>query len=86
MVPRRPTVCLSDTAVYLTSYAPRIYRIVTGSDDRKVKVVAVETGQVIYDTAFHGDWVHTVVFTSEFFISGSDDRQDTLPKFFPCAE
>jgi len=58
---------------------------VTGSDDRKVKVVAAETGQVIYDTAFHDDWVRTVVFTSEFFISGSDDRQDTLPEFFPCA-
>ena len=86
MVPRWPTVCLSDAAVYLTSYTPRIYRIVTGSDDRKVKVVAAETGQVIYDTAFHDDWIRTVVFTSEFFISGSDDRQVTLPMFFSCAE
>ena len=82
MVPRRPTVCLSDTSVYPTSCVPCIYRIVTGSDDRKVKVVAVETGQVIYDTAFHNDWVRTVVFTSEFFISGSDDRQVTYPTFF----
>ena len=56
----------------------------TGSADKKVKVVVAETGQVIYDTAFHRDWVHTVVFTSEFFISGSADRQDTLPESFPC--
>ena len=74
--------------MHLTSYAPRIYRIVTGSADGTVKVVAAETGQVIYDTAFHWDRssVLAVVFTSEFFISGSDDRQDTLPEFFPCAE
>ena len=77
MVPRWSTVCLSDSIVYLTSYAPPIYRIVTGSEDGKVKVVAAETGQVIYDTAFHDDWVCTVVFSSEFFISGSHDRQDT---------
>ena len=57
----------------------------TGSDDRKVKVVVAETGQVIYDTAFHQSYVRTVVFTSEFFISGSDDGQDTLPEFFPFA-
>jgi WD40 repeat protein len=60
---------------------------VTGSDDRKVKVVAAETGQVIYDTAFHNDWVRTVVYTTDFFISGSDDRQAAfLIYFFLCAE
>jgi WD40 repeat protein len=56
---------------------------VTGSDDRKVKVVAAETGQVIYDTAFHNDWVCSVLYTTEFFISGSDDRQVTLEMLFP---
>jgi WD40 repeat protein len=56
---------------------------VTGSDDRKVKVVAVETGQIIYDTAFHNDWVRAVLYTTEFFISSSDDRQVALPKLFP---
>jgi WD40 repeat protein len=55
---------------------------VTGSDDRKVKVVAVETGQVIYDTAFHNDWVRTVLYTTDFFVSASDDRQVTLPRVF----
>lgn len=55
----------------------------TGSDDRKVKVVAAETGQVIYDTAFHNDWVCSVLYTTEFFISGSDDRQVTLEILFP---
>jgi WD40 repeat protein len=55
---------------------------VTGSDDRKVKVVAAETGQVIYDTAFHNDWVRTVLYTTEFFISGSDDRQVKLARLF----
>ena len=49
-------------------------RIVTGSDDRKVKVVDVETRQVIYNAAFHDDWVCTVLYTEDFFISGSDDR------------
>ena len=52
--------------------------MVTGSDDRKVKVVAVETGQVIFDTALHNDWVRTVLYGTKFFISGSDDRQATL--------
>ena len=47
----------------------------TGSDDRKVKVVVAETGHVIYDTAFHNDWVRTVLYTTEFFMSCSDDRQ-----------
>jgi hypothetical protein len=56
---------------------------VTGSDDRKVKVVVAETGQVIYVTAFHDDWVRTVLYTTNFFISGSDDRQVMLVKFFP---
>ena len=55
----------------------------TGSDDRKVKVVVAETGQVIYDMAFHNDWVFTVLFTTEFFISCSDDRQVTLERLFP---
>jgi len=63
-----------------------MYSIVTGSDDRKVKVVVAETGQVIYDTAFHDDWVRTVLYTTEFFISCSDDRQVMLVRFFPCAE
>lgn len=55
-------------------------RIVTGSDDRKVKVVTAETGQVIYDTSFHDDWVRTVVYTTDFFISGSNDRQGAFLK------
>jgi WD40 repeat protein len=55
---------------------------VTGSDDRKVKVVVAETGQVIYDMAFHDDWVRTVLYTKNFFISGSDDRQVMLVTFF----
>ena len=54
---------------------PDTSRIVTGSDDRKVKVIAAETGHIIYDTAFHNDWVRTVVFTTDFFVSGSDDGQ-----------
>jgi WD40 repeat protein len=58
---------------------------VTGSDDRKVKVVVAETGQVIYNTAFHDDWVRTVLYTTQFFISCSDDRQAMLTKFFPYA-
>ena len=57
----------------------------SGSDDRKVKVVVAETGQVIYDMAFHGDWVRTVLFTTEFFISCSDDRQVMQLTFFPYA-
>ena len=65
--------------VYPTSLIERRYSVVTGSDDRKVKVVAIETGQVIFDTAFHDGWVRTVVFGSEFFFSGSDDRQVTHP-------
>ncbi|KAH8993139.1 hypothetical protein EDB92DRAFT_1855060 [Lactarius akahatsu] len=56
------------------AWSPDGQRIVTGSDDRKVKVVAAETGLVIYDTAFHNDWVRTVVYATDFFISGSDDR------------
>jgi len=48
---------------------------VTGSDDRKVKVVVAETGHVIYNPAFHDDWVRTVIYTTHFFISGSDDGQ-----------
>ena len=60
----------------------------TGSDDDKVKVVVAETGQVIYDTAFHDDWVRTVLYTTEFFISGSDDGQviQYLRSSFPCAD
>lgn len=57
----------------------------TGSDDRKVKVVVAETGQVIYNTAFHDDWVRTVLYTTQFFISCSDDRRVMLTKFFPYA-
>ena len=72
-----------DGPAYFTSRVQPRSRIVTGSDDRKVKVVAVETGQVIYDTAFHNDWVRTVLYTTEFFISASDDRQVTLPRVFP---
>jgi hypothetical protein len=59
---------------------------VTGSDDRKVKVVVAKTRQVICDTAFHYDWVRTVLYTTEFFISASDDRQVMLAKFFARAE
>jgi WD40 repeat protein len=58
---------------------------VTGSDDRKVKVVVAETGQVIYNTAFHDDRVRTVLYTTQFFISYSDDRQVMLAKFSPHA-
>ena len=59
----------------------------TGSDDRKVKVVVAETGQVIYDTAFHDSLVRTVLYTTEFFISGSNDRQVVfLRSSFPCAD
>ena len=59
----------------------------TGSDDRKVKVVVIETGQVLYDTAFHDSWVRTVLYTTEFFISGSDDRQVTRAmRLFSSAE
>lgn len=57
----------------------------TGSDDRKVKVVVAETGQVIYQTAFHDDWVRTVLYSTNFFISSSDDRQVILVKFSPYA-
>ena len=53
----------------------------TGSDDRKVKVVVAETGQVIYNMAFHDNWVRTVLYTTQFFISSSDDRQVMLAKF-----
>lgn len=56
----------------------------TGSDDRRVKVVVAETGQVVHDMAFHNDWIFTVLFTAEFFISCSDDRQVTLEKLFPA--
>jgi WD40 repeat protein len=57
----------------------RVYtRIVTGSDDRKVKVVAVDTGQIIYEIALHNDCVRTVLYAEEFFISASDDRQAHL--------
>lgn len=59
---------------------PYTSRIVTGSDDRKVKVVAAETGHVIFDTAFHNDWVRTVAYTTDFFVSGSDDRQAAFLK------
>ena len=60
--------------ISLCTYIQPIYRIVTGSDDRNVKVVTAETGEVIYDTAFHDDWVRAVLYTEKFFISGSDDR------------
>ncbi|KAI9507936.1 quinon protein alcohol dehydrogenase-like superfamily [Russula earlei] len=56
------------------AWSPDGQRIVTCSDDRKVKIVAVETGEVIHDTALHSDWVRTVLYTTDFFISGSDDR------------
>ncbi len=56
-------------------------RIVT-SNDRKVKVIAAETGH-IYDTAFHDDWVHTVIYTTKFFISWSDDRQAAFLEIIP---
>jgi WD40 repeat protein len=58
---------------------------VTGSGDTKVKVVVAETGQVIYDTALHNHWVRAVLYTTEYFISGSDDRQIMLVKFSPYA-
>jgi len=51
---------------------------VTGSKDTKVKVVVAETGQVIYDMALHDGWVNAVLYTTEYFISGSDDRQIML--------
>ena len=57
----------------------------TGSDDRKVKVVVAGTGQVIYDMTSHESWVRTVLYTPWFFISGSDDRQVILTYFFPYA-
>jgi hypothetical protein len=61
---------------------------VTGSDDGKVKVVTAgaKSGEIIYETADHHDWVRAVLFTSKFFISASDDRQATLSSFTPCAE
>lgn len=58
----------------------------TGSDDRKVKVVVAETGHVIYDTAFHNDWVRTVLYTTEFFMSCSDDRQAASLKTVFCTK
>ena len=80
MVTRWSTASLDD----LTVHTRLTYnRIVTGSDDRKVKVVVAETGQVTYDIALHDDWVRTVLYTKEFFISGSDDRQVMLTYFFP---
>ncbi|KAH9015816.1 hypothetical protein EDB84DRAFT_1567566 [Lactarius hengduanensis] len=68
------------------AWSPDGQRIVTGSDDKKVKVVAAETGHVIYDTAFHDDWVRTVICTTEFVISGSDDRQAAFLKSFLCTK
>ena len=47
--------------------------------------MVAETGQVVYNMAFHDDWVRTVLYTTQFFISGSDDRQVMLAKVFPYA-
>ena len=56
----------------------------TRSDHGKDKVVVAEIGNVMYDTAFHDDWVYTVLYASEFFISGTDDRQAMFERlFFP---
>ena len=71
--------------MHFTSWIQPTYRIVTGSNDRKVKVVVAETGQVIYDTALHDDWVRAVLYTTEYFISSSDDGQVLLVKFSPYA-
>ncbi|KAI0263244.1 WD40-repeat-containing domain protein [Gloeopeniophorella convolvens] len=57
------------------AWSPDGQRIVTGSDDRTVKITAVESGQIVYDTSLHSDWVRTVIYTPEFFASGSDDRR-----------
>jgi WD40 repeat protein len=59
---------------------------VTGSDDGKVKVMVAETGEIIYDTADHQDWVRAVLFTSKFFISASDDKQVMFSSSTPRAE
>lgn len=67
-------VSLDDFCVYLMSRAQHTYRIVTGSDDKKVKVVAAETGKVAFDKPFHDDCVCTVLYTKEFFVSCSGDR------------
>jgi WD40 repeat protein len=66
-------------------HVQRVFSIVTGSDDRKVKVVDAKLGNVVFDTAFHDDYVRAVVFGTEFFFSCSDDRQVVLPKHFPRA-
>jgi WD40 repeat protein len=59
---------------------------VTGSDDKTVKVIIAETGEIIYDIADHDGFVSAVLFTSNFFISASDDRQVTLSSFIPRVE
>jgi WD40 repeat protein len=58
---------------------------VTGSSDTKVKVVVAETGQVIYDTGLQDRPAYAVLYTTEYFISGSTDRQIMVVKFSPYA-
>jgi len=67
-------VSVVHSPVHFTSWIQPTYRIVTGSKDTKVKVVVAETGQVIYDMALHDGWVNAVLYTTEYFISGSSDR------------
>ena len=57
----------------------------TGSDDGKVKVVDPETGKVIYDTAFHNDWVCTVWDLSHSVMpSHTHVTPEMLPAFLVC--
>jgi hypothetical protein len=84
VVTRRTKVGFDNPAVYFASHIQPTYRIVTGSDDGMVKVVDPETGKVLCGPVFHDDWVRTVLYTTDFFISGSDDRQVALAMFFSC--
>ena len=64
--------------VYAVAVTPDGKRVVSGSEDRTLKVWDLESGQVLQTLSGHGDWVRAVAVTPDGQRAVSGSRDDTL--------
>jgi WD40 repeat protein len=62
--------------VYSVAFSPDGQRLVTGGEDRRVRIWSIATGQTLLTLTGHTDVVKSVAFSpgGQQIVSGSDDQ------------